>query len=442
MTQPGWRLLTTALVSALATAACADSAGTIVEPYRAASDPNHALSQSGIGFSNFTPLAASTACTSGGDPVASFVLPAGFGQQIIGREGDGGTLDLWDMNTQNETGPSAGRFLYRAHEIGPNAQVSVQDLKTRQITILAQRADFERFDGIVWTPWGTILVAEETVTAAFPDPAVPQATAGLVYEIDPQTGAATPRPAVGSRSHEGLRFDTRGNLYGISEASPPTGGYIYKFVPDQPGDLSSGQLYALKITKPTGDRTGGGVWLPLDRTAVQVNSDAEATRVGATGYGRPEDIENATSTGNAPEGLRNVMFVAITSEQRVIAIDLGVRNEPFVFDYVRAGVNAPVDFEAPDNLALNRAGDLYITEDPGGTFPTKLQGDDIWVAEPANDGSRSLAPSVVRFATLTDCDAEPTGIYFHLTSQKLFVNVQHRGGDRVDYGMVIYRSEE
>ena len=37
-----------------------------------------------------------------------------------------------------------------------------------------------------------------------------------------------------------------------------------------------------------------------------------------------------------------------------------------------------------------------------------------------------------RFASLTDCEAEPTGIYFDMKSSRLFVNVQHRGGDKLD----------
>ena len=44
-----------------------------------------------------------------------------------------------------------------------------------------------------------------------------------------------------------VELDPQGNVYGISETAPPVGGYIFKFVPDRPADLSSGQLYALKI---------------------------------------------------------------------------------------------------------------------------------------------------------------------------------------------------
>ena len=49
---------------------------------------------------------------------------------------------------------------------------------------------------------------------------------------------------------------------------------------------ASGQLYALKVVGFTGDRTGEAVWVALDRQAVQVDADAAATAVGATGYTR------------------------------------------------------------------------------------------------------------------------------------------------------------
>jgi len=52
--------------------------------------------------------------------------------------------------------------------------------------------------------------------------------------------------------------------------------------------------------------------------------------------------------------------------------------------------------------------------------------------------SVDAAASVLRFATLTDCDAEPTGIYFDLKRSRLFVNIQHRGGDHLDKTMAVF----
>jgi len=377
----------------------------------------------------FEPLLTSAPCTAGGNASAPFLLPEGYAQNVIASQPQ--FPDLPDMHTLNENGPQAGRFLYRTHEVGSNGAVSVTDLLTGETTVLVQRAEWSRLDGIVWTPWGTLLIAEER-------------TGGLVYEIDPHTGAAAARPAIGRKSHEGMRFDPQGNLYSISETNP---GYIFKFVPHEQGDLSDGQSYALKIVAPTGDRTGEAEWVPLNQTDVEVNADNAATAAGATGYNRPEDIEIATSTGNNRGGA-NTLYVAITGpgDNRVIGIDL---REPkggqdhqtaFVYDYVKIGVNAPSDFEFPDNLALDKNGNLNIAEDPA-TAPTTGRGDDIWVAVPAKSGgSHDPASAVIRFATLTDCGAEPTGIYFDLSGTTLFVHAQHRGGDALDKAVAITRN--
>jgi len=241
-----------------------------------------------------------------------------------------------------------------------------------------------------------------------------------------------------------MRFDPQGNLYSISETNP---GYIFKFVPHEQGDLSDGQSYALKIVAPTGDRTGEAEWVPRNQTDVEVNADNAATAAGATGYNRPEDIEIATSTGNNRGGA-NTLYVAVTGpgDNRILAIDLRepkggrAKETAFVSDYVRVGLNAPADFEWPDNVALDKNGNLYITEDPA-TAPTTGRGDDIWVATPAAGGdSHGPASSVVRFASLTDCNAEPTGIYFDLSGTTLFVHAQHRGGDGLDKALAISRN--
>ena len=377
----------------------------------------------------FQPLQVSAACTAGGNAIEPFILPTGYGQTIIASEPQ--FPDLPDMTTLNENGNQAGRYLYRTHEVGSNGAVSVTDLWTGETRILAQRANWGRLDGIAWSPWGTLLIAEER-------------TGGLVYELDGVTGDATARPAIGRKSHEGMRFDPQGNLYSISESNP---GYIFKFVPDVHGDLSSGQSYALKIVNATGDRVGEAQWIALDRDQVEANADVAAAAVGATGYNRPEDVEIATATGNNRGG-SNILYVAVTgpvgpNDNRILGIDLRESNggnahqTAFVFDYVKVGLNAPSDFEMPDNLALDKNGNLYITEDPG-TAASTGRGDDIWVAvAPSGGSSHGPAASVVRFASLTDCNAEPTGIYFDRSGSTLYVHAQHRGGNGQDKAVAI-----
>lgn len=447
--------LSLGVVAGICLTACSDNAVSTAPSLMAPSLVSASREFGDKGF-NFTGLSSSFACTvSGGDPVNPISLASSLSQTIIASEPQ--FADAIDMNTQNENGPQAGRYLYRASE-GSVSEVSVTDLKNlgpNSTKRFAFRADWESLDPVVWTPWGTILVAEEANVAVKPDPDFPTAKAGLVYELFPSKGDPSvldrivARPAIGAKAHEGMRFDKEGNLYSISERNP---GYIYKFTPDKKGDLSSGQVYVLKITSPTGDRTGQAEWIPLDRDAVRIDASAAGDAVGATGYNRPEDVELATSSGNFPND-PNTLFVTVTgqagpADNRIIAIDLGDRrgknhghgkksnSTAFVYDYVKIGLNTTSEFEMPDNVALDPSGNLYITEDPGGSFPTKRKGDDIWVARPGR-GQHSPAASVERLGSLTDCDAEPTGLYWELKGDRLFVNVQHRGGDRLDKAIAI-----
>jgi len=443
----------------------------------------------------FQPLASSSPCNGepSGKQAKPFVLPAGYGQQVLAEEGEGGSTDLWDMNTQNESGKDAGRYVYRTHEVGAGSavgggsQVTVTDLKTGVTKILAQRSDWERFDGIVWSPWGTLIAAEETRAQNGKDPQVPQAVGGLVYEyfVDPQhpdrllpsrepitPGDGTTdtvqdgvraRPAVGAKSHEGMRFDGRGFFYGISESTgsqPGLSGAIFRFTPDSTKrnerTLAFGQLQA--YDSPNG-HDGQGSWITLDPTRTQVDADKEAEDVGANEYERPEDVETGVSTGKDANNGGHTLYVAMTGTDEVLALDLSRSEAPFGYHYVSTGAhlgaptapaNAPaLEFDSPDNLALDGKGNLAITEDPGGVPPAKMKGDDIWIAAPpaSDDGdgeseARLPASAVERFASIKDCIAEPTGIYFAMagterfikkdlkglvTDETLFVNRQHAG---------------
>ena len=408
----------------------------------------------------FTPLASSTPCVGevSGRQAKPFVIPPEYQQQVVAEEGDAGlneNSDNWDMSTQNEFGKDAGRYVYRTHENrgGQASQVSLTDLKTGQSKILAERQDWEAFDGIVWTPQGTILAAEEVIKASARDPQVPQAEGGLVYEffideddpskLDGSRERITPgdgtsdrtqdgiraRPALGAKSHEGMRFDKRGFLYGIAESrgrtTPDQAGAIFRFIPDRKGDLSRGRLQA--YDSPNG-QDGEGRWIDLDRPQVQINADREAEDKGANEYQRPEDVETGESTGKDRNNGGNTLYVALTEgdDEGVLAIDLSSKERPFGYDYVgkQAGNASEPDFNAPDNLALDSKGNLAIAEDPGGEPPAKQMGDDIFIAAPprGNDGGKRRQPArtVQRFSSLKDCVAEPSGIYFALKGTEEF----------------------
>ncbi len=388
----------------------------------------------------FDPIAASAYVQATSDATIlnsqPWVIPQGYSQHIVSDESDlniySGMSDWNDMNTVNESKKHAGRFMYRTHEVRPGADlnafsggaVSVVDLKTGLAKIIAQRHDWEALDGIVWTPWHTVLFAEEAITAALGDPAVPQATSGLLYEMaldkdDPATAAnVTVRPQLGSLSHEGIEIDAEGNVYVIDEDRT---GAIYKFVPASYGDLSAGQLYALRVVN--GGKTGAAEWIALDMTQVQISARVAARAVGATPFCRPEDLERMGDTLYAALTCEDVSNPANTNGAgAVLAVKLG--DVPSVSYFVAHGVNVVMEnkvtrvtgFKSPDNLANGPDGKLWIVEDNDYS--------DIWVAEPDTDGD-GYSDGVHLFASLKDVPAEGTGIYFGKDPHTLYVNVQH-----------------
>ena len=372
---------------------------------------------------DFVPLAGSAYGMGSTDWTQPYLLPEGFTQTLVHDETVldvyPGVDDLHDMNTQNETGAQAGRFLYNTYEVGSNGAVSVTDLKTGAVSVIAQRADWNRLDGIRWTPWGSLLVTEET-------------TGGKVFELffaknDPTTvERIEERTELGAQRHEGIDVTADGSVIVIDELN---GGSIFKFVPTVRGDLSQGRLHALKITGLTDaaqkwnqttftEKVGAFEWVALDQAQVRVDADAAANAVSATEFGRPEDVEIIGQT----------LYVANTSEERVVAIDL---SKLTVSSFVEAGVNVPVEdkaagvsgFNNPDNLAEGPDGALWITED--NSFS------DIFRAEKDRDHD-GASDSVELFASLTDEGAETTGIYFGKNPKELFATVQHPDKDLAD----------
>ncbi|MAT64631.1 MAG: hypothetical protein CMN57_03200 [Gammaproteobacteria bacterium] len=403
---------------------------------------------------NFKPLDAS-ANAADWDPAAPWKLPRGFTQSVVSDETDlniydGGRDDWHDMNTVNESGPMAGRFMYRTHEVRgvpEGGAVSVVDLKTGETRILAQDVSWTALDGIRWTPWNTLVFAEETTGGRFLE---------IELEDDLMTAKAIhDRPMVGRLAHEGIDIDAAGNVYVVDEhrgrtsgcnGVVPCGGGVYKFVPETYGDLSRGSLYVLKVNGADG--VGQGEWVgPIDPLTARESGSA----VGGQSYQRPEDVEiiDGVLYVAITEGPRDVVtdpatgmldFTSELYEGRVIAIDL---DSMAVTNFVKAGLNVPVEigrpgdaghqsgFDSVDNLAEAPNGDLIMVED---NKPS-----DIWFAS-TRTNAFGASDEVKLFASLADPGAEGTGIYFSpLDPHTLYVNVQHSAAEDGDGTWAITR---
>lgn len=397
-------------------------------------------------YFSFTPIHGS-ANFENWDSSAPWKLPDGYSQAIISDEKSlniyrNGKNDFIDMITVNESGPMAGRFMYRTHEIKKKyggSAVSVVDLKNKTSRILFRDVKFNKLDGIRWTPWNTILVAEEV-------------KGGRLFEVTlnkdmVSTASVDFRPALGLLAHEGIEVDADGNVYVVDEHRGlsrgcknlrPCGGGVYKFVPVKYGDLTKGSLYVLKVTGPDG--TGQGEWVgPIDPAKARISG----SQMGGQSYQRPEDLEI----------IGNKLYVAITegprnwkrSEQyegRVISIDLKTLA---VRDFIKPGLNVPVEkgkpgqkghqtgWKRPDNLAESPDGRLVIVED---NAPA-----DIWFASTQTD-INGASKNVSLFASLSDPGAEGSGVYFSKDPDTLYVNVMHSAAPDGDATWAITRISE
>ncbi len=400
-------------------------------------------------FTKFKPLTES-ANADNWDVSAPWKLPKGYKQTVVSDETDlniydGGRDDWHDMNVVNETGPQAGRFMYRTHELRLPASLpeggalSVVDLKTGETKLLGSDESWNALDGIRWTPWGTLLFAEET-------------TGGRLFEVvlnDDMMSIAEviDRPQVGRMAHEGIDLDSDGNVYIVDEhrgrtsgcdGVVPCGGGVYKFVPDTFGDLSSGELFVLKVNGADG--VGSAEWAgPID----PLNARTSGTEFGGQSYQRPEDLEligdtlyiaitegprdAQTETDPAEDNFGQLEFKSELYEGRVIALNMKTMQ---VSNFVKPGVNVPVEigkpgdeghqtgFDSVDNLAEAPNGDLIMIED---NKPS-----DIWFASTTKVNEYGASEKVELFASLTDPGAEGTGIYFSPTDPNtLYVNIQH-----------------
>jgi hypothetical protein len=423
----------------------------------------------GIVFSDFTPLASSAG------PTATEALPITFGnplfeqwsisdrnsQLAMGRPNSGN----WDMLTVNETGPHKGRFLFTVFETGQAGVQRYDVLKGRTETIWHSLVPggHVAFDACYWTPWGTLITAEESWATAAGGSTSPYGrlfefknpidAPGLILPLIPSSndGANFVHQNVIPRtSHEGVQFDQAGNMYFIDELN---GGNVYKYtsaadfgkvlggVADY---FAAGQTFVLRVGDgTTPNATGAFTWVPFtDATgaalpgALTITDTNGVTSVDArnttnldafkgTDYQRPEDLQIQVINGS------EYLYMATTTTNEVYRIDL--KNQTIsVFanrNTIDLATGLPVGsaLASPDNLAIDYEGNIYVIEDRGGGVD-----DDIWFANDLNkDGDLSdPGEGLGRWASNGTVGSEFTGLYFDPTNKRrAWVNIQHPDSD-------------
>jgi len=288
------------------------------------------------------------------------------------------------------------------------------------------------------------------------------------------------RKAVGSLSFESFGIKADGTMIYGDELAPGggnAGGGIYKFVPAVPfagggpiqvpanSPLAAGTTYGLRVAGSKssnwgqGAETGVGSWIMVNLGGAGVvdgNGNiilrTAQTLQKFTGYYRPEDMDVD------PIAAEDDVFRACwantgrkSHNDSSIVENGGVESEIMCLVEAPPSVNDPTPLTGTiptverfitgseeramyDNVAFQpHTGNLVVLEDgPVNTVKSinppvsELRGNDLWICLPDGKDDDALTDGCVRFASVRDTSAEPSGFIFYGSGESALVSIQHR----------------
>lgn len=338
------------------------------------------------------------------------------------------------------------------------------------------------------TPWGTVLTCEENFQNYVPEEVDTRGRArvggrfgrdgahfGWVVEIDPRDPGWTPvkHTMLGRFRHENVAVRAEaGRPLVAYMGDDRLNGHVHRFVSAQPYTsdgahrgslLARGRLYAavfhadgtgewrelgpdtplrpnpesLHAPIPRGAKSLGQVYAGLG--AIVTDAFRASNLVGATPTGRPEDIEvhpldrSVYIAFTGPATARDHLFPNLYGEiWRIVEEGDGTGTR---FTWMRWKAGGPNDenraghvFAAPDNLAFDPAGNLWIVTD----ITTVRLNDDARFTTFRNNGmffvptSGPEAGVALQFAS-APCEAELAGPSWTAARDTMFLSVQHPG---------------
>jgi secreted PhoX family phosphatase len=341
-------------------------------------------------------------------------------------------------------------------------------------------------DPVRRTPWGTILVGEEGgATGGLYELIDPAHITTAINVTNRATGANSDplhlakRQAVGSLSFESLAVEEDGTMIYGDELAPSggvAGGGIYKFVPAIPfagggpitvpaqSPLVSGTIFGLRVAASKsanwgqGAETGAGAWVMVNLAGAGVVDAGNIILRNAqklqlfTGFYRPEDMDIDpiaaekslmracwANTGRKSHTDSSVVEnSAVESEIMCLTENPPSANDPTpatgTIPTVERFITGSEERAMYDNVAFQpHTGNLVVLEDGSvdvvkSTNPlvTELRGNDLWICLPDGQDDDALTDGCVRFASVRDTSAEPSGFIFFGSGEEALVNIQHR----------------
>jgi|TARA_B100000959_G_scaffold254073_1_gene285482 hypothetical protein len=237
------------------------------------------------------------------------------------------------------------------------------------------------------TPWGTWMSCEQDFEGE-----------GIVWECDPSgSEPAVARAALGRRRHGSATVNPVDGVVYLTEAERD--GLLYKFTPDEFGDLSAGRLEAMIL-----DADGTVGWGPVaDPSGGEAPSRQQVPGAFVTAVGGGVWCQDGW------------LWLTTSLDNRVHAVDLVNRRYELVWDGV--GNRQPLAGIA-DLTVAPVSGDLYVAEDRG----------DMELVLIGVEGD--VAP-FARFADPTHRLSEVSGPCFDPAGERLYFSSLRGPGNRL-----------
>jgi PKD repeat protein len=387
-------------------------------------------------FTSIAPTAETTNMIIAGGSHRFQAIHKQGGTYSIGGGTIPGNHDFTGFVPLNGTSSTAG-YLSINHENSPGG-VSMLGLHYDEETLLwvvdsSQAVDFYNDDLVTTTrncsggitPWGTVITAEESLNNT-DENSDGYTDVGWLVEIDPVTarvmeygnGKQEKLWAIGRVSHENaVVLNDEKTLFTGEDGGSSA---VFKFVADNPRDLTSGKLYALQLDLPldgSADPTGTtGTWIEIPNTTPEDRSNTRslAIALGATNFNGVEDIEFSPLTGQiyyTSKGFGRV-YRFTDGEEGVTDFETFVGGTSYVLN-TEDGVFTEPWRGGNDNLTFDDQGNLWVLQDGGLNY--------IWVVRADHT---QTSPKVELFASMP-IGSEPAGLTFTPDNKFGFFSVQH-----------------
>lgn len=377
---------------------------------------------------------------------SKLIIPAEHKYQLILKEGDnyteggglvGGLNDFTAYVAKNNS--STDGYLSVNHETNPGGVTMAEvnyNTSTKLWQLTKSRAVSFSASSLVQTirncsggitPWGTVVTAEESVTANDIN-ADGYKDYGWLVEIDPATAQVMSHNQAGTKdklwqmgimNHENVVINDAGTIAYYGE----DGGthMVYKYVMDTPNNLASGNLYVLKLDQGLSGgnpvaTTGQWIQIPNKLQADQNNTASLAQSAGGTSFNGVEDVEISPLDGKiyfTAKGLDKV-YRMTDNGMTLSNVETFVGGASTTYSFNTAqGVKTEAWGDGNDNLTFDELGNLWVLQDGGKNY--------IWVIGPDHTQAN---PNVRLFASMP-AGSEPTGLTFTPDKKFGFFSIQH-----------------